>query len=230
MHIPDGILPVEIAVAGYGVAAAGLWYSLRKINQHDEPRAEIPKAAMFTAAFFVASWIHIPLPPVSVHLVLNGLMGVVLGWYAVPAIVIGLFFQAVMFGHGGLTTLGVNAAMMALPAVLAFSLFRLRLVFRQPRRWRTGALAFLAGAVGIGATVVILFVVLITTISSDLDAATARTAIYGLVLAHIPLVLIEGLLTALVVLFLGRVQPGMLDSGTEAAAPTAPVRGSSPGP
>ena len=93
MHIPDGILPLGISAVGYATGGAATWYSLRKITQKKNSQASIPKASLLTAAFFVASWIHIPVPPASVHLVLNGLLGAVLGYYAFPAILIGLFFQ-----------------------------------------------------------------------------------------------------------------------------------------
>ena len=111
------------SVAGYATAGAATWYSLRKINQREDPQAGVPAAALLTAGFFVASWIHIPIPPTSVHLVLNGLLGAVLGYYAFPAILIGLFFQAVMFQHGGLSTLGVNATIMGVPALIAYLSF-----------------------------------------------------------------------------------------------------------
>ena len=75
MHIPDGILPMTVSAAGFVVTGAATWYSLRKINQQEDPQASIPKAALLTSAFFVASWIHVPIPPTSVHLVLNGLAG-----------------------------------------------------------------------------------------------------------------------------------------------------------
>lgn len=119
--------------------------ALRKINQQPNPEENIPKAALMTAAFFVATWIHIPVPPTSVHLVLNGIMGVVLGWYAVPAIVVGLFLQVVMFQHGGLTTLGVNATMMGVPALLAFGIFQLRNRFNLRGAVSTNIFAFLGG-------------------------------------------------------------------------------------
>lgn len=218
MHIPDGILPVEVIAAGYAVTGVATWYALRRISRDANPTAEIPKASLCTAAFFVASWIHIPLPPTSVHLVLNGLMGVVLGWYAFPAILIGLFFQAVLFGHGGLTTLGFNAAMMGLPAILAAYVFRLRHAFRRESRLWTGSLAFAGGALGLGLATLVLFAVLIGTVPSDLDAATARTSIYALVAAHAPLMLIEGAFTALVVLFLRRLQPDFIGARPHAVS------------
>ena len=211
MHIPDGILPAAVCAGGYATAGAATWYSLRKINQKEDPREGIPKASLLTAAFFVASWIHIPMPPTSVHLVLNGLLGVVLGYYAFPAILIGLFFQAVMFQHGGLTTLGVNATMMGLPALAAYHLFRLRQVFGKDSRAWAGAFGFLAGALGLGLAALISFTLLITTIPAHLDVEAERASIYALTLAHVPLMLIEGVFTALVVLFLLRVKPELLE-------------------
>lgn len=213
MHIPDGILPASVLVGGYAVAGAATWYSLRRIRgQGGDPRAGIPKAALFTAVFFVATLIHVPVPPTSVHFILNGLLGVVLGFYALPAILIGLFFQAVMFGHGGLTTLGVNAAMMGVPALLAYGMFRLRTLPALGSRLWTGVFGFLAGFLGLAITAGLLFIILITTIPASLDAATERAAISALAIAHVPLAVIEGAFTAMVVLFLARVEPRMLSA------------------
>lgn len=211
MHIPDGILPTSVCVAGYAMTGAATWFSLRKIEQKENPRDGIPKASLLTAAFFVASWIHIPVPPVSVHLILNGLLGVVLGFYAFPAILIGLFFQAVMFQHGGLTTLGVNAAIMGIPALLAFYLFRVRRYIRSESRLVTALFAFTAGGGGLGLSAVIAFILLVTTIPAYISVEAERASIYALTIAHIPLMLIEGIFTALVVLFLQRVKKEMLE-------------------
>ena len=216
MHIPDGILPTGVLVGGYAVTGAATWLSLRKINQQENPQAGVPKAALLTAAFFVASWIHIPLPPTSVHLVLNGLLGVALGYYAFPAILIGLFLQAIMFQHGGLTTLGVNAAMMGIPALLAYGLFQLglRLAPTDPanprRRIVVGVAAFVAGALGLALAAFIAYMLLVTPIPATLDADVERAAITALTLAHLPLALIEGVFTVLVVEFLLRVKPELV--------------------
>ena len=112
MHIPDGFVPPSVCIAGYAITGGTTWYCLHKINKEKNPQAKIPKAALLTAAFFVVNAINIPIPPSSLHFVLNGLMGVVLGYYAFPAVLVGLFFEAVMFQHGGLSTLGVNAVIM----------------------------------------------------------------------------------------------------------------------
>ena len=215
MHIPDGILPPAVCLAGYVATGAATYYALRKIEQQSDPRAEVAKASLLTAAFFVASWIHIPIPPTSVHLTLIGLMGAVLGYYAFPAILIGLFFQAVMFQHGGLTTLGVNAIVMGLPALLSYQVLALwhKLLGARLNRTWLGVLASLSGALALLLAALLATSLLIATIPAELDVAAERSAILSMGLAHIPLSLIEGLITALVVLFLQRVRPEALAEG-----------------
>jgi cobalt/nickel transport system permease protein len=212
MHIPDGILPVPVTAAGYAATAAVTWYSVRKINRQENPRREIPKASLLTAAFFVVSWIHIPVPPTSVHLVLNGLLGAMLGYFAFPAILIGLFFQAVMFQHGGLTTLGINAMIMGFPAIIAYYIFRLRELGNKQSVRKTAIFGFLAGAVAIVLSVGMFVVILINFLPADLDIATERAAIYTLAIAHLPIMAIEGVITSLVAVFLQRVRPELLES------------------
>lgn len=209
VHIPDGILPAKVCIGGYAIAGLATWYALRQIRHDPDPTQSIPRASLLTAAFFIASSISIPIPPASVHLVLNGLLGALLGYYAFPAILVGLFFQAVIIGHGGLTTLGVDAVMMGIPALIAHHVFQGR---SYVTRWgkdgvTLGIFAFLAGAVGIGLSALIFFGLVVTTIPATFDASTERAAVYGLTLAHIPLMVIEGTFTAFIVLFLNRVKP-----------------------
>ena len=211
MHIPDGILPIPVTAAGYAVAAAATWHSVRRINRQENPREHVPKVALLTAAFFVATWIHIPVPPASVHLVLNGLLGALLGHFAFPAIVIGLFFQAVMFQHGGLTTLGINAIMMGFPAIVAYYIFRLRRLGNGEGRVKLAVLGFLSGSVAVAISVAIFVAVLLTNLPSQLDIQAETAAIYTLAVAHLPLIAIEGIITALLVLFIKRVRPVILD-------------------
>ncbi|MFH7241906.1 MAG: cobalt transporter CbiM [Spirulina sp.] len=213
MHIPDGIVSAQVCAAGYAITGLATWYSLRQINRKPDPTAEIPKASLLTAAFFVASSIYIPVPPTSVHLILNGLLGVVLGYFAFPAILIGLFFQALVIGHGGLTTLGVNAAMMGIPALLAYHIFQGRNTIGKvlPSSVRTGTFAFLGGALGLGIAALIFLALVILNIPADVDANAERAAILTLSIAHIPLMVVEGIFTAMLVVFLQRVKPELLE-------------------
>ena len=118
-HIPDGVLSAPVLVTGGLVSAGLLAVALPRLREE-----VLPQAAVLAAAFFIASLMSIPLGPSSVHVLLNGLMGLVLGWAAVPAIVVALGLQAVFFGYGGLLVFGVNAMNLALPAVCCAILLR----------------------------------------------------------------------------------------------------------
>src|SRR6516165_10804893 len=118
VHISDGVLTPAWLAGGFVLAGALAFLGARRVR--DE---EIPRVALLTAAFFVASLLHVRVGPTSVHLLLNGLVGVVLGVRAALAIPVGLFLQAALLGHGGFSTLGVNSCVMVLPALLAWLLF-----------------------------------------------------------------------------------------------------------
>ena len=118
MHIPDGVLSNPVLLTTGVLAAGGVANGLRKI-EHEQ----VPKVAMLAATFFVASLIHVPIGPSNAHLILNGLVGLLLGWAAFPAILVALALQGAFFQFGGITTLGVNTIIMALPAVVGYLMF-----------------------------------------------------------------------------------------------------------
>ena len=88
MHIADGILSVEIAIAADAVSI-GCVYLLGKRAEADE----VPKMGLTAAALFVASLIHFPIAGTSIHLGLFGLAGIILGLRAFPVIFAALLFQ-----------------------------------------------------------------------------------------------------------------------------------------
>ncbi|MEM8611610.1 MAG: cobalt transporter CbiM [Cyanobacteria bacterium P01_H01_bin.105] len=225
MHIPDGFVPPQLCIVGYGLSGLVTWHCLRQINRHPDPAAQMPKAAMLAAAFFVASSIQIPLPPVSLHLVLSGLLGAVLGYYAFLAILIGLFFQALFLGHGGLSTLGINAIIIGVPALVGYGVFQLQLWLPRSLKpgLRYGLSGFLAGAIGMALAVTIFISVLVFNVPVGFDVATERAALLTLGVAHSPLIIVEGIFTALLVTFLRRTKPELL-TGLTSSSIAQPVR------
>jgi cobalt/nickel transport system permease protein len=197
MHISEGVLSPAVLGAGAGLAVVGTTIGLKKMDYD-----AIPRVAILSAAFFVATLIHVPVGPVGLHLVLNGLMGLLLGWAAVPAILIALLLQALLFQFGGLTVLGVNTVIMALPAVVCFYLFRPLL--RRPGIAPTVG-AFACGFCAILLSALLVAVALISTGQAFLQVAELA------VLAHIPVMIIEALITLFIFLFLKKVRPEMLE-------------------
>jgi cobalt/nickel transport system permease protein len=118
VHISDGVLQTSWLAGGFAVAAVFVLLAAWRIR--DE---EIPRIALLTAAFFVASSIHIRVGPSSWHLLFNGLVGVILGRRAPLAILIGLALQYFLLMHGGFYTLGINTCILLLPALLASGMF-----------------------------------------------------------------------------------------------------------
>ncbi len=119
MHISTGVLHPVALGAGFLAAGPLVAWGLRQIEDRDYPRVGI-----MTAGFFVAGLIHIRVPPTSVHLTLNSLVGVALGAKCFPAIIVALFLQAALLSHGGLSVIGVNTVIMAVPGFLAGALMR----------------------------------------------------------------------------------------------------------
>ncbi len=207
MHLPDGLVPLELALAGYAGSALLTGLALARIKRLPDPRGELPRAAMLTTVFFAASALSIPVPPTSVHLMLTGLMGVMLGWFAVPAILVGLFLQAVLFGHGGLTTLGLNGLILCLPALVGFAIWR-----GAGARWPDLA-ALIAGGGAVLLALAIFAGIVLLGMPAALDAGAERAALAVFLLAHLPLVLAEGVIVVVLLRVLRRIEPALVPHG-----------------
>lgn len=199
MHVSDGILTAPVLAGGF-VVAAGLaaWGAAA---MRDE---ETPRVAVLTGVFFCASLLHFKVPPTSVHLLFNGLLGVVLGRRALVALPIGLALQAALLGHGGVTTLGVNASMFGVSALAASMGFRLLTGGWGVPPWLAGALA--------AALAVLLSGVFLMAVLWSAGEGFRLVAQYAL-LAHLPVLVIEAGVTGFVAGFLHRVQPVLLRGG-----------------
>lgn len=198
MHISEGILHGPTLAAGF--VGAGIIAAATMRNMDME---EIPKISVITSVFFVASLIKVPIGPSSVHLILNGLAAVVLGWRAFPAILLAIILQAIIFGHGGVTVIGVNAVMLGGGALVAYLVWQQRHRFPNMKR-REFVFGALAGATATISSGIVLALALVTTGEAFAGVALAVLA------AHIPIMLIEGAVVGACADFLQRVKPEVL--------------------
>jgi len=212
VHISDGVL----SAWGWGIAAglAAIVVLLSLYRLDDE---EIPRIALLTAAFFVASSIHVKAAGTSVHLLLNGLVGVVLGRRAPLAIVVGLLLQAVLIGHGGYTTLGVNALVLIVPAIVASVLFR---IIAGNRSALSARRAFLAGSIS-GAVAVVLSAAATSAVLIVAGTEDWRFIATIVFVAHLPLALIEGGIVGSATALMARAKPELLRRSLETPQPIA---------
>ncbi|SKA76534.1 cobalt transporter CbiM [Desulfobaculum bizertense] len=197
MHISEGVLSMPVLLGGAVLAAAGTAVGLKKIDYD-----QLMRIAILSAVAFVASFIHVPVGPTSAHLVLNGLLGLLLGWAAFPAFLVSLTLQAVLFQFGGLTTLGVNTFDMAAPAVMLGILCR-PFLLRSSRSLSVAAFCCGAGAVLVSG--------LLTAGALALSGGEFLGVAKALFIAHVPIAIIEGVISGFAVSFLGRVKPEVLD-------------------
>jgi len=197
MHIVDGAVSLPVLAAGTAFTAGGVALGLRRLHVD-----RIPQAALLSAVFFVASLVHVPAGPASVHLILNGLLGLMLGWAAFPALLIALLLQAVLFGFGGLLVLGVNTFNMAMPAVICYYLC-------QPGIRATGpGGGFVWG--GVAGGLAVLLSALLTGLSLALSGQEFIPAAQLVFITNLPVMLIDGLITGAAVLLMGKVKPEAL--------------------
>lgn len=181
------------------MTAAGVAYGLNKM----EPE-QVPEVGVMTSSFFVASLIHLPFGPTSVHLVFNGPLGIVLGWASFPAVLVALLLQAVLFQYGGLTTLGVNTLNLALPAVVVYLAFK-RLILGG-NRFVAYLSSFLAGAGAVVLSGLLVAAELMLTGREFWPVAA------GEFVAHLPVMAVEGLITAFCLVYLRRLRPRILNA------------------
>lgn len=204
MHISEGVLSAPVLITGIAAAVAGTAVGLKKMNYD-----RIAQTGILSATFFVASLIHVPIGPASAHLVLNGLVGLILGWGAFPAILAALVLQAVLFQFGGITTLGVNTIIMALPAVLCYGIFA---PFLSKKRVISLIAAFACGFFAVLFSGLLVAFSLVFTEESFMEVAAM------VLIAHLPVMIIEGVITAFCISFIQKVSPEILPTAILEAA------------
>lgn len=207
MHITDGVLHISVVVATSVGAAAVLAYSFKGIKEY-----ELTRVSLLAGAFFVSSLIHIPIGPTSVHPVLAGLLGLLLGRRAPVGIFMGLLLQALLFQHGGLTTLGTNLLIMSFPALTVYWASRIW----HSKHNRLFIKGFLSSSIAIILGVTLLIITLI--LSNQLYAEGTFSVVNMIILSYIPLLFIEGILTGFVLKFLYSVRPQIFNIMEDAQA------------
>lgn len=191
MHLSEGVLHTPTLVVGYVLAIVGIVIGLKKVEEK-----KLPLVALFSAAFFVAGTIHIPVGVGSVHLVLNGIAGLFLGWAVFPAFLIALILQLLLFSFGGFSVLGVNLCIMTLPAVAVHYLLKPYFVENISNK-RLGVIGGLSGVIGVGGAAILASVVL------ALDGGSTYSHLITLLLiSHLPVFVVDSLISMSILMLL----------------------------
>jgi len=198
MHISEGILSTQILITGWAGTCAGVALGLKKTSDY-----KIVRTALLASTFFLASLVNVRIGPSSTHLSFIAPMGLILGWGAFPAIFVALLLQAILFHFGGLLVLGANTFAMALPALVVYLIFG-KLIRESDSKIKILILSFIAGALAVimGASIAGAFL--------GLTNKNFLTAVKLLLVAHVPLALIEGVATAFLITWLKKAAPEFL--------------------
>lgn len=203
MHISDGVLS-PVLMVGTTVAGLGMvFWSLKGIKSE-----EIPKVSLMTALFFVSSLIRFPIGPTSIHLLLVGFIGLIAGRRTAVTLFAALLLQLFLLQFGGLSSLGANVLIQSLPATFLGMTLSSRLL---PPGKKTFLYGFAAGVLSILGSVLLLSLVLFQ--SNARFGMGVFSTLHVIILGHIPLMFIEGLITAFAVRFIVQVRPAVFSTG-----------------
>lgn len=204
MHIMEGFLPAEHALAWTAVAVPFVVLGLRSIKKRVKQNPELKMLLGVAAAFtFILSALKLPSVTGSCsHPTGTGLGAILFGPFAMaPIATIVLLFQAILLAHGGLTTLGANIFSMGVVGpCIGYGLYRLGKRLRLP----LNGSVFIAATLADLATYVTTSVQLALAFPDPAGGITASLAKFLSVFAftQLPLAVSEGLLTVLIFNFI----------------------------
>ncbi len=212
MHIADGILPFSWAVVWYAIAIPFIALGLGRMQKlAAEDLAVKPLVGLIAAIVFIISCMPVPVPFVGTcsHPCGTGIAAVLLGpLIAVPVAVAALLLQALFLAHGGLSTLGANVLAMGVAG--SFASYG---AFRAARRIGSslGVAGFCAGLAADWAT----YLTTSAELALGLQGAESFRSLFGAIVlaflpSQLPLGILEGAMTAGVVVMLSRKRPDLL--------------------
>ena len=202
MHIMEGYLPAAHCIAWGAISipflVAGV-ISIRHTAQ--KKRRALILLAMSGAYIFVISSLKIPSVTGSCsHMTGTGLSAIIFGPLATSVLgIIVLLFQAILLAHGGLTTLGANTFSMAIAGpILSFILYKGGMKLKLNRK----VSIFIAAALGDLFTYCVTSLQLAMAYPSETGGVAASALKFLAVFAptQVPLAIIEGILTVIIIM------------------------------
>lgn len=219
MHMADALLSPAVGATMWAASAAALAWSARRVQAQGEPRL-VPLMGVLGAFVFAAQMINFSIPGTgsSGHLGGAMLLAALLGPHAALVVIASvLTVQALFFADGGLLALGANIFNLGvLPCFVAWPLVHRAIAGdgTSPRRVAAGAAVAAAVGLLLGAAGVV-----VQTVASGISALPLGAFALLVLPIHAAIGVVEGLVTAAVLLFMLRAQPELLALARVPAAP-----------
>jgi cobalt/nickel transport system permease protein len=121
IHFPDGVLPVWLWASGFIVAIL-IGTLLLRLTKKEELTRRLPLLGMMAAVMVLGASVEIV--PIAYHVNLTVISGILLG----PSLLFLATFVVnvilALFGHGGITVIGLNTLVLSIEGVAGYFLFR----------------------------------------------------------------------------------------------------------
>ena len=122
IHFPDGVLPVWLWASGFVVAIL-VGAILLRLTKKEELTRRLPLLGMMAAVMVLGASVEIV--PIAYHVNLTVFSGILLG----PSLIFLATFVVnvilALFGHGGITVIGLNTLTLSIEGILGYYFFRL---------------------------------------------------------------------------------------------------------
>lgn len=216
MHMADALLSPQVGVSMIVATASVAAYSIKKINNSEDYQKKIPLMGALGAFVFASQMINFSIPATgsSGHLGGGMLLAILLDGPASFLVMASiLILQALFFADGGLLALGANIFNLGFySSFIAYPLIYKKIVGEKFSEKRIISASFLSAIVALqlGA-----FSVVIETLLSGKTEINFLTFLALMQPIHLAIGIIEGAITATVVLFIWKNEPSILNSRVE---------------
>lgn len=215
MHMADALVAPAVAGTMYACSAVAAAYSVKKVRLDAEPR-KVPVMGIMGAFVFAAQMINFTIPGTgsSGHLCGGMLLSALLGPYAGFLAMIGvLAIQCLLFADGGLLALGCNVWNMAF-----YGCFLGALLIWKPMMKRGMSKTKITAASILGCVLTLqlgAFSVALETLASGITELPFAVFVGTMQPIHLAIGLVEGLITAAVLVFVYEARPELLFCSTD---------------
>lgn len=210
MHMADALLSPAVGGAMWAVSSGLAAYSARKVQKNLDEK-KVPLMGVLGAFIFAAQMINFSIPATgsSGHLGGGMILAILLGpWAAFLTIASVLTVQALFFADGGLLALGCNIFNLGFfPCFVAYPLIYKQIAGVHPSKGKLFCASIAASVVGLqlGA-----FSVVLETFFSGISSLPLFAFLLLMQPIHLAIGLVEGLITAAVMLFIWRERPEII--------------------
>ena len=203
MHIPDGLIPFDQAMIYLIISLIILGYFFFKLSKKGDMEKRLVLSGILTAVAVVATTITIPSPiGIPMHFFIIPLVVILLGPYNASLVsFLALLVQALGFGMGGVTTLGINVLDMGI--ILSVVVYAVYILLVNVNEDLAIVISTMAG-------------ILAATMAQILILTFANTTSFEVLLGsllpyYLMIAVIEGVINVIIIRFISKTNRSILE-------------------